>query len=372
MEKKSLSIEEIDPNFKLEDEIGEDDVVFYDVMDEPFEKYGFYHCCKEEGFKRLPDEIGKNVNPGVAELYLHTAGGRVRFSTDSKYIAIRVLMPKGVEKHTIMSLSGSAGFDLFIDDPETGESHFCKTKFYPSSYSVTGFSGKVVFKERQLRHFTLYFPNYNTVGAVYIGLQEDAILDKGMKYRNTDPIVIYGSSITQGGCASRAGNSYTNVVSRRLNMDYLNLGFSGNGRGEDLIVDYMCTLSMSMFISDYDHNAPTAEHLRKTHLKMYQKIRAAHPDIPYIIISKPDMNYSLKNVWGEAERRDVIYETYLYAKEHGDRNIYFIDGASFFCGPYEDMCTVDGCHPNDLGFAFMADAVTATIQRIAHQRKLFS
>ena len=372
MEKRVLSIEEIDPNFKIEEEIGEDDVVFYDLMDEPFEKYGFYHCCHEEGYKRLPDEIGQNVNHGVAELYRHTAGGRVRFSTDSKYIALRVLMPQGVGKHSIMPLSGSAGFDLFVDDPETGDSRFCKTKFYPSSYDATEFSGKVVFKERQLRHFTLYFPNYNTVGAVYIGLQADATVDKGMKYRNAEPIVIYGSSITQGGCASRSGNSYTNVVSRRLNMDYLNLGFSGSGRGEDLIVDYMSTLPMSMFISDYDHNAPNVEHLRKTHLKMYQKIRAAHPDIPYIILSKPDMVFSLKNLAGEAERRDVIYETYLYAKQHGDQNVYFIDGESLFRGPYEDMCTVDGCHPNDLGFAFMADAVTATIERISIYKKIFS
>ena len=364
MSKKPLKIEDIDPNFKPQDEIREPDVVFYDVMDEPFEKYGFYNCCKEEGYKRLPDDIAKNVNSGVAHLYLHTAGGRVRFSTDSKYVAIRVSFPS-IDRHSVLSLSGSAGFDLFIDDPETGNSRFCKAGFFPQSVDQTGFTGKVTFTTRQKRYFTLYFPCYNSVESVVIGLQEDAMLEGGMKYRNEQPVVFYGSSITQGGCASRSGNTYINLVSRKLNTDILNLGFSGNGKCEDLIVDYMATLSMSAFVSDYDHNAPNAEHLRKTHLKMYQKIRAAHPDIPYLIMSKPDFNF---NITGKGEnhlRRDVIYDTYRYAIEHGDRNVYFLDGESFFSGPYEDMCTVDGCHPNDLGMAFMADSVIETLKRIS-------
>lgn len=371
MERKPLSLEEIDPNFKLEKTIGESDVCFYDLMDEPFEKYGFYHCCREEGYKRLPDEIGKNVNAGVATLYLHTAGGRVRFATDSCYLAIRVITQK-IHHHPHMATSGGAGFDLYLDDPETGNSRYVAAKFFPAEEDTDEFSAKVNFKTRKLRYFTLYFPNYNEVESVYLGLQEDAVLEKGAKYRALDPIVYYGSSITQGGCASRPGNAYTHVVSRRLNMDFLNLGFSGSGKGEDLIVDYMATLPMSFFVCDYDHNAPSVEHLRATHLKLYQKIRAAKPNVPFIMLSKPDFNFSVAYSENNRNRRDVIYETYRYAIEHGDKNVYFIDGESLFRGPYEDMCTVDGCHPNDLGFALMADAVTATIQRIMMQEKSYS
>ena len=371
MARKALSMEEIDPNFKLNTNINEKDIVFYDVMDEPFEKYGFYNCCREEGYKRLPDDLAKRVNSGVASLYRQTSGGRVRFCTDSSYIAIRVKMLQ-IRRHPHMPLSGGSGFDLFLDDPETGESRFCPSKFYPSPDDVDGFCAKADFKTRKSRYFTLYFPNYNEVDQVYIGLQEDAVLDRGARYKECDPIIFYGSSITQGGCASRAGNAYTHVVSRRLNMDFLNLGFSGNGKAEDTIVDYMCTLPMSVFVSDYDHNAPNAEFLKATHLKMYQKIRAAHPDIPYVILSKPDFNFSLGGIENNIARRDVIYETYRYAITNGDRNVYFIDGESLFRGRHEDMCTVDGCHPNDLGFAYMADAVYETLRRIMIQKKLYN
>lgn len=370
MDKKPLKIEEIDPNFKAQEQIGESDVVFYDVMDEPFEKYGFYNCSHAEGYKRLPDDIAKNVNPGVASLYLHTASGRVRFATDSRYIAIRVSFPNGIDKHSVLALSGSAGFDLFIDDPKTGDSRFCKARFFPQSINQTEFTAKVTFSTAKKRFFTMYFPSYNSVGSVLIGLQADAMLEGGMKYSDKAPIVFYGSSITQGASASRPGNSYVNTVSRKLNTDILNLGFSGSGRGEDLIVDYMATLSMSAFVCDYDHNAPNAEHLRKTHLKLYKKIRASHPDIPYLIMTKPDFNF---NITGHGEnhlRRDVIYDTYRYAIEHGDKNVYFLDGEGFFRGPYEDMCTVDGTHPNDLGMAFMADEVIETFKRIESIKNL--
>lgn len=370
METKKLTLEEIDPNFKMEKEIGEEDVTFHDVMDAPFEKYGFYNCSPEEGYKRLPDEIGLNVNSGVAQLYLQTAGCRVRFSTDSRYIALRAIMPK-IHHSPHMPLSGSAGFDLYVDDPDTGDSRFCMAKFFPPADAIDRFSGKIDFKTRKLRYFTLYFPSYNEVTSVHIGLQKDATLGGGIPYRAVAPIVFYGSSITQGGCPSRPGNAYTNVVCRRLNTDIRNFGFSGSGKGEDLIVDYMCTLPMSVFVSDYDHNAPDYEHLRATHLKMYQKIRAVYPDIPYIMLSKPDFNTSVFYNPNTPRRRDVVYETFRYALEHDDRNAYFIDGESLFRGPYEDMCTVDGCHPNDLGFALMADAVSETLRRILIQKNLF-
>ena len=144
----------------------------------------------------------------------------------------------------------------------------------------------------------------------------------------------------------------------------INLGFSGSGRAEDRIVDYMAGLSMSAFVSDYDHNAPNVAHLAATHCKMYQKIRAAHPEIPYIMISRVDFDC---NYHENVARRDVILDTYRYARAQGDRNVYLIDGESVFRGRYIDMCTVDGVHPNDLGFALMADAVEATLRRALTQ-----
>ena len=361
-------ISKIDPNMRVETKLALEDVKFYDVREDPFEVYGLYNYKKEPVFKRLPDEIGLNVNHGVSHLYLDTAGGRVRFSTDSQYVAIKALVPSIYQTRT-MSLISCAAFDIYVDDPVTGESRYRKC-IGPTFESTDSFEGVLHFNTRQLRYFTVCFPSYNHVDTLYIGLQQDATVGEGMKYKDIPPIVYYGSSITQGACACRPGNIYENIICRQLGIDYINLGFSGNGKAEDTIVDYMCTLPMSIFVSDYDHNAPNAEYLRNTHLKMYQKIRAAHPDIPYIMLSKPDYD-NLQKLEENIDRLNVVCDTYRYAYEHGDRNVYYIDGSSIFRGPYEDMCTVEGTHPNDLGFALMADAIGATIRRSFTQKKIY-
>jgi hypothetical protein len=356
------SIDQIDKNFAVETSLKETDIRFYDVRRDPFEVYGLYNYRTEPQFKRLPDEIGLNVNEGVSKLYLNTAGGRVRFSTDSQYVAIHAKM-SSIGRMPHFAFSGSAGFDLFIDEPQSGISRFHRP-FMPDLKMTDGYESIIRFKTRELRHFTIHFPTYSNVHALFIGLQQDATLGGGMKYRDLPPVVYYGSSITQGGCTSRPGNIYQNVVSRRLRLDYLDLGFSGSGRAEDLIVDYMAGLPMSAFVSDYDHNAPNAEYLAKTHCKMYQRIREAKPDIPYIMMSRVDFDCGYDE---NVERRDVIIDTYRYARAQGDRNVYLIDGEGVFRGKYVDMCTVDGVHPNDLGFALMADAVEATLVRAMTQ-----
>lgn len=363
-EEKKLDLNKIDKNMAVSSTIGEDDVVFYDVREEPFAVYGLYDYKNQPDFKRLPDEIGKNTNSGVATLYLHTAGGRVRFSTDSQYVAIRAEMPF-IYRASHFPLTGSAGLDLFVDDPITGESSFY-LPYRPDIDISGGYESKIKFPTCKLRHFTIHFPSYSMVKNLWIGLQKDATVGEGAKYRDVPPIVYYGSSITQGACASRPGNIYQNIIARRLNIDYINLGFSGNGRAEDIIANYMAGLSMSAFVSDYDHNAPNAEHLENTHLKLYQTIREKNPDIPYIMISKVDFDKGMRANIG---RREVIHDTYRYAIDHGDQNVYFIDGEQVFAGPYRDLCVVDGTHPTDIGFALMADAIGDMLKK-AFVRKL--
>ena len=347
-----MDISKIDRNFKIENNIGEADVAFYDVRQEPFELYGLYEPRQTAVFQRLPDEIGQNVSPGVAWLYQDTAGGRVRFCTDSRYVAIKVVTPS-ICHMSHMPLSGSSGFDLYLDDPIT-ESSLYVGAYRPTTEKQESYEGKVVFKNRKMRYFTMNFPTYNHVNQLYIGLQEDATVAKGMPYKSVAPIMYYGSSITQGGCSARPGNAYQAIISRRMNMDFLNLGFSGNGKAEEMMIDYLAQLKMSVFVSDYDHNAPDVEHLKNTHCKLYERIRAAHPDIPYIMLSRPDY---LRDISDGNERRDVIIDTFRYARAQGDKNVYFIDGESLFRGPYANLCTVDGCHPTDMGFALMADAI---------------
>ncbi|MBO7310145.1 MAG: hypothetical protein J6U86_01985 [Clostridia bacterium] len=352
------SFSKIDKNFSINTTIKEPDIAFYDVRREPFEVYGLYDYRNEPDFKRIPDEVAKRVSEGVANLNYQTAGGRVRFCTDSRYVAIHADMTF-ITRIPHNSLVGCAAFDLYVDDPITGESTFYKP-FIPDMSVTDKYESVIGFSENKMRYFTICFPAYSNVRNLYIGLQEMATVGEGMKYRDVPPVVYYGSSITQGGCASHSGNIYQNIICRRMNMDYIDLGFSGNGKGEDEMVDYMAGLEMSVFVCNYDHNAPNVEHLRNTHLKMYKKIREKHPDIPYIMLSCPGLYNRYDQLY---ERREVIHDTYRFAREQGDKRVYFIDGEQIFAGQYRDLCLIDGVHPTDVGFALMANVIGDTIKR---------
>ena len=89
-----------------------------------------------------------------------------------------------------------------------------------------------------------------------IGLKEGAAVQGGRAYRKGGPVLYYGSSITQGGCASRPDNCYPAYISQWTNTDYINLGFSGNGKAEPAMVEYLASLPCRAFVCDYDHNAP--------------------------------------------------------------------------------------------------------------------
>ena len=124
------------------------------------------------------------------------------------------------------------------------------------------------------------------------------------------------------------------------------------------MVQYLADLKMSIFVCDYDHNAPDAEYLKKTHMPLYRAVRAKQPELPIIFVSSPDI---LQSPECFIPRREVIRETYQTALEEGDKNVYFIDGAELFAGEDWDSCTVDGCHPNDLGFYRMARRIEKEI-----------
>ena len=341
--------------YRLDTSVEEKDVLFYNIKKEPFRIYGLYSPQKNTPYIRLPEQVANATNSGVAQLAWNTAGGRLRFSTDSPYIVIKAEMPK-ISRFPHMPLTGTSGFDVYLDS-DGGSRYLCSK--YPEVDAKDGFEGIIRLGSRKMRSFTINFPSYNALNALHVGLAETARVAKGKEYINKKPVVFYGSSITQGGCSSRPGLIYQNMISRRYNLDYTNLGFSGSGRAELPIVKYMASLDMLAFVSDYDHNAPDANYLRETHSRMYDIIRESHPDIPYIMVSRPDTLMSESFI----ERRDVIIDTFRRARELGDTNVYYIDGEGLFRGPYEDCCTVDGCHPNDLGMMKMAEGIGRVLER---------
>ena len=350
-------IEDIDKNLKVETSLSVEDICFHDVRKDPFDLYGLYRAKEEPVFKRMPDNVATATSEGVERLAKNTAGGRVRFTTDSSYIAIKCAMPS-ITRFPHMTLTGTTGFDLYID--KNGKGIYAGT-FMPPVDIQDGYESIFHFPDRASRSVTIHFPLYNEVSELHIGLQKDAALDHGAKYTYEKPVLYYGSSITQGGCASRPGNSYENIVSAKLDCDHINLGFSGSARGEDAIVDYMATLDFSIFVSDYDYNAPSVEHLRDTHEKMFLEIRRTHPATPVVFMSRPNFDIDVEQ---SVIRRDIIYQTFMNAQANGDRNVFFLDGECLFKDENRDACTVDGCHPNDAGFVRMAEAVARVMDSI--------
>ena len=346
-------ISTIDKNFVIETNIERENIKFYDAKEAPIRLYGVWH--DGERYRRVPKDVAENTSEGVKGLSVHTAGGRIRFITDSPYVILKVIYPSvGLMAH--MPRSGSAGFDMYVNK----DGRECYTKsFIPTASSV--FDGVFDFSEQKERLITINFPLYNGVNEVYIGINADYSIKPAPDYSVNPPIVTYGSSITQGGCASRPGNSYQSVISRRYDADFINLGFSGSAKGEVAMKDYIASLPMSCFLLDYDFNANGPDHLRETHKPIYEAVRAAHPDVPIIMMARP---YFFSPEQNERDLRNrIIKDTYNFAKENGDENVYFISSRELFelC---EDNGTVDGCHPTDFGFFSMAQAVNKILDKI--------
>lgn len=347
-------LEEIDKNFKIETKLQRENIKFYSARQMPFLVYGLIY---EDGkFRRMPMDVAKSVSDGVLYLHSNTAGGRVRFKTDSSYVAISAKM-ENVGKMDHFAITGSGGFDMYVK--KDGEERF-ETTFRPPFDMTSGYESLFDFKSNKLREITINFPLYSDVCELYIGLEDGAKIETPTPYRSERPIVYYGSSITQGGCASRPGNAYTSILSRWFNMDHINLGFSGNGKGEDEIADYISTLDMEIFVYDYDHNAPNAEHLLKTHERMFIKIREKNPTLPIILMSTTTLERYFDS---RKRRREIIYQTYKNARARGDNNVFFWDGGKEF-EPHQDYGTVEGCHPNDYGFFAIASSLKNTVKEI--------
>jgi len=202
-----------------------------------------------------------------------------------------------------------------------------------------------------MRNITLNFPVYQGVRQMQIGLTPDAHIAPPPPWSVDGRIAIYGTSITQGGCASRPGMAYTNILSRALNMEVINLGFSGNGRGEPEIVRLMADISNPrLFVLDYEANS--TGQLANTLTGAIRILRDKHHAVPIMVVSR--IAFSTDVTHGESLRmressRDMQANIVRDLRRGGDTGIHFVDGSVLLWVDF-DECTVDGIHPNDLGF----------------------
>lgn len=348
-----MDIKNLDKNFAFDNAVKKGRHKVYTIPSNPFDLYGVYYNNEEGRFERIPLSVCKNANPAMQILYKHTSGGRIRFATDSSFIGINA---KWNDRWNMchMPLTGEAGFYLF---EETKKGKKLIAGFRPDPHEEKGFF-KSIKRPRKMTYYELYFPLYNEVLSLEIELTEKATVKHGLPYKNVKPILYYGSSITQGGCASRPDNSYQAFIEKWNNIDFINYGFSGAAKGEQAVIEYMAKTDCSVFVCDYDHNSDTPE-LIERHFKVYETYRKYHPTTPFVIVTRPDY-YTPTNKaalkWARTAFA-VIKETYDKAVAMGDKNVYFIDGRTFFNKQDRESCTVDGVHPNDLGFYKMAKGI---------------
>ncbi|MHB0935269.1 MAG: SGNH/GDSL hydrolase family protein [Armatimonadota bacterium] len=352
----------------------EQDIVWHAPYDEPFQLCGFPWFGGDRIFRRLPLRLPKPLPPAVELLSWCTAGGQVRFTSDTDILKVKVRLreqfgmdcapPAGPYGFEHMAHTGVSGFDLYLGEP--GAERFWGVTRFPSGAQeyecqLLGRAGRAPLS------FILNFPLFNGVEELQIGIGAGASVEAPPPYRLDRPVVVYGTSITHGGCASRPGACYTNILSRRLNVPVVNLGFSGSGQGEREVAEAIATVQHpALFVLDYEANS--GGKMDATLPGFIEVLRAAHPDTPILVVSRIRFGKeSLKSEPGirKAGNRCRAYQKGLveHLRAAGDQQLHFFDGAKLLGRDY-DECTVDGVHPNDLGFFKMAHGLAPVIQAL--------
>lgn len=328
---------------------------YFNCKDKPFEMHGLYKFDETGSFDRLPEHVKASAKC-AASMSAFSVGARLCFRTNSKHVYLQMKSKPTTFTAGMSACAGQSLHALFGDRANP----FYAGAWTLSPIGATEVKGTTPFIKMQGDdEVTVYLPRNAVVEDIIVGLDDDAQVWAPTPF-NYAPIVYYGSSITAGGSCSAPFCAYTAIISHHLNVDYYNFGFSGACMGEIALAEYFAKIPMSIFVYDYDNNAPDVEFLKKTHEPFLKKFREFAPNVPVVMISKPDcFGFDI-----EKERRQVILSTYNSAKNAGDKNVYFIDGGEFFGDKDRYACTVDCLHPNDVGHRRMAEHIEPVIKSI--------
>ena len=348
MSVEKMNINQIDKNFAKK-EIAETDIIWRKATDPAFDLRGVFYDEEAGCYYRMKREIADQVSPGVKVLARCTVGGRIRFRTNSPYITVRVKSVK-LNMSWNYSLFARCGLCVYVNGVFDGFFRADFNQWENAQDDIMYYDGIYYTKEKGVYDVDIYMPNYSEkIYNVEIGLKEGCEIYPARPYTYNDkPVVFYGTSMTQGACVSRAGNDYISLLCRWCDTDFINLGFSGNGRGEPIMADYLADLDASIFVLDYDGNVRSVEDLLASHMPMYRKIRAKHPLTPIVLITMPALNGNTHMF--VKEKRELIYNNYLTMKAEGDENVYFVDGKTLLGDEDVETCFTDLLHPNDLGY----------------------
>jgi hypothetical protein len=310
---------------------------------------------------RLPVRLQNEFRPPVWSLAKSPSGGRIRFRTNSSTVAVRLEYPSPPEMAN-MHAFGQTGVDLYLGGVYMATAVADK-QAAPGKVYERPLASRLPRGEREV---TLYLPLYKSVRVLGIGVDKDATLARPAPFAVSRPVVFYGTSITQGGCASRSGLSYQAILGRRLNIDFVNLGFSGNGMGEPEVARVVASIDASCFVLDFAQNNRTLDSLEKVYAPFLETIRGSHPEVPVIAITPI---YSSRealagNRENELEKmRGHIRQVASRRIAAGDTKLQVVEGTDLL-GPAGDDGLVDGTHPNDLGFERMAAGLGARLRKV--------
>ncbi|HBE43765.1 MAG TPA: hydrolase, partial [Bacteroidales bacterium] len=214
-----------------------------------------------------------------------------------------------------------------------------------------------------MREYKMYLPLYDGVTNLEIGLDSTSNILKPER-TNKKPIVFYGTSITQGGCASRPGMVHTSIISRKLAVECINFGFSGNGRMEKPLAELISEIDALFYVMDGTNNM-TPEQIHENAIPLVEIIRSRHAATPIIFVEGllNDRSYlDLKTRNAEVAKNEMLKSEYQEMIRRGFKNIYYIGQAGGKGSDFES--TVDGVHLTDLGFSRYADFLLKEFRRI--------
>jgi len=306
-------------------------------------------------FYRWPVRLQPTLRPAVWDLGKSPSGGRIRFRTDSGSLAVRLEYPRPPGMRN-MHAFGQTGVDLYLDGEYAGSATADKDAKPGKTYEHVYTSDQ----PRAMRDVTLYLSLYMPVKVLEIGLDAGARVEKARPYALPKPVVFYGTSITQGGCASRAGMSYQAMLERMLNIDIVNLGFSGNGRGEPEVARAVAEIDAACYVLDFAQNNRTVESLGEVYKPFMATLREKHPETPIVAITPI---YASRGGSRVESMRALIRKAVSERIAAGDNHLQLVEGTDLL-GPARGDGLVDGVHPNDLGFRWMAEGLAERLRKV--------
>ena len=314
-------------------------------------------------YTRLPAYMQEGARKSVWRLGLSSAGLYLRFRTDSRSIKVRWTSGSHKEMRN-MAAPGARGLDLYAR--WGGSWRYCATGV-PSVDSDESEYDIGRNLNGEMREYMLYLSLYNQVLKLEIGIEPDAVFEASDDPHpaHEKPVVMYGTSILQGGCASRPGMAFTNILSRRLDREVVNLGFSGNALLDEDVARWMASCpDPSVFVLDNMPNGGPKLTLEKEE-NFYRILREAHPNVPVVFVECLHYPGALfnqgraKSFKGKNEALRQVYDG-LVAK--GEKNIYYVSADNLIGDDGE--ATVDGTHFTDIGMVRYADVLEPVLRSL--------